>query len=305
MGGYFSALNDLTTIGKSILSSTLLAPLTTRKWLKPLVHTSTLTFSLGSPWEILRQPVPVNPSDTNTTARTRVVDFYTKQGGGGPYTSIIGLSPDHNVGISILTAGNTSLGTYVALRQLFVDIWLPAAELAAREEAGAGFVGQYTFAGEGGENKAVVEILEGEPAICLTAFVSNGTDILELIRENSSQLSQGKAGETRMWLYPMGLVSEGGAAAEAKGKGKGKGSGGGGGAGAAGTQRIAFRGVTGLVGREVSKERGDACASWAEGDRIRWGNYPTDMFIFEVGADGKAISVEAPGFDLTLKRAEE
>jgi hypothetical protein len=29
------------------------------------------------------------------------------------------------------------------------------------------------------------------------------------------------------------------------------------------------------------------------------------MFIFEVGADGKAISVEAPGFDLTLKRAEE
>jgi hypothetical protein len=103
-----------------------------------------------------------------------------------------------------------------------------------------------------------------------------------------------------MWLYPMGLVSEGGAA-EAKGKGKGKGSGGGGG----GNQRIAFRGVTGLVGREVSKERGDACASWAEGDRIRWGNYPTDMFIFEVGADGKAISVEAPGFDLTLKRAEE
>jgi hypothetical protein len=106
-----------------------------------------------------------------------------------------------------------------------------------------------------------------------------------------------------MWLYPMGLVSEGGAAAE--GKGKGKGSGGGGGDGAAGTQRIAFRGVTGLVGREVSKERGDACASWAEGDRIRWGNYPTDKFIFEVGADGKAISVEAPGLYLTLKRAEE
>ena len=108
-----------------------------------------------------------------------------------------------------------------------------------------------------------------------------------------------------MWLYPVGLVEDRvGGGGEAKGKGKGKGSGGGGGGGAD-TQRIAFRGVAGLVGREVSPERADACASWAEGDRIRWGNYPTDMFIFEIGADGKAVTVEAPAFGLTLKRAEE
>src|SRR5690554_4443848 len=177
MGGYFSALSDLSTLGRSMLASTLLPPLTTRKWLKPLLHTSALTFSLGSPWEILRQPVPIDPSASPDTApRTRVVDFYTKQGGGGPYTSILALSPDHNVGLSILTAGNASIGTYVALRQLFVDIWLPAAELAAREQAGEGLVGRYSFvAGEedgsaaGGENKVVVELLEGEPAICLTA----------------------------------------------------------------------------------------------------------------------------------------
>jgi hypothetical protein len=304
MGGYFSALADLSAIGQSILSSTLLPPLTTRKWLKPLLHTGALTFSLGSPWEILRQVIPVTPSAATT--RTRTIDFYTKQGGGGTYTSILGLSPDHNVGISILTAGNTSVGTYVAIRQLFIDIWLPAAEQAAREQAGEGLVGSYSLETEagGGENKAVVEILEGEPAICVTEFVSNGTDVLEMVRQYSAQLAHGKEGETRMWLYPVGLVSEG-SAAGSKGKGKGKGKGNGEGGGGDGTQRIAFRGVAGLVGTEVSTERADACASWAEGDRIRWGNYPTDMFIFEIGADGKAVAVEAPAFDLRLERAEQ
>ena len=64
--GYFSTLTDVTTLGHSILHSSLLPPLTTRKWLKPTTHTSSTLFSLGSPWEILRCPVPVTSNATKT-----------------------------------------------------------------------------------------------------------------------------------------------------------------------------------------------------------------------------------------------
>lgn len=294
MGGYFSTLADLTTLGRSILSSTILPPRTTRQWLKPLTHTSGLTFSLGSPWEILREAVPVVPdshlvdkrTDDKPAEKTRIVDIFTKQGGGGPYTSIVAISPDHEIGLSLITAGTVTIDTFIALRQLFVDVWVPAAEQAARDQADAGFVGVYELeaAGDGeGENRAEIALLENEPAICLTELVSNGTDMLEVIRANSGQLSHGVAGETRLWLYPMGLVSEA----------------------AGGGKRIAFRGVAGLVGREIPYEgKADGCASWAEGDRIRWGNYPSDMLIFDVGADGRATAFEIPALGKTLRRGD-
>lgn len=47
--GYYSSANDLTTIGSSILSPALLPAELTRKWLKPLTHTSSLFTSIGGP----------------------------------------------------------------------------------------------------------------------------------------------------------------------------------------------------------------------------------------------------------------
>jgi hypothetical protein len=298
MGGYISSLADLTTLGRSILASTILPPLTTRKWLKPVTHTSSLVLSIGSPWEIMRESVPVvtTPSKSKRTSpnsnsqtttkrtehakktRTRIVDLYTKQGGGYTYTSLLGLSPDHDLGVSILTAGPDSFTTFAAIRQLFVDIYLPAAEQAARAQAEEQFVGVYTTlsgATEGNNGaRAEIALLPDEPALCLTRLVSNGTDVLEEFLGVAS--SGGQVGETRMWLYPMGLV------APAPGGGK----------------RTAFRGLIGLVGREVAED----CGSWSEGDRSRWGNYPGDLLVFETGPDGRATAVEAPALGLTLPR---
>lgn len=283
--GYYSTLTDLTTLGRSILDSTLLPPLITRKWLKPITHTSSLRFSLGSPWEILRESVPVSlSSQTNTT---RIVDFYTKQGGGDGYTSLLGLSPDHDMGISILTAGPSSSVTFLAIRQLFVDVWLPAAEQAARDEAMAKFVGNYTLGPTSGvanndtdSSSSFVEVSlhPAEPAILMSKLLSNGTDVMELLRQNSKQLIGGGEGSARMWLYPMGLIT-----------------------GSSARSRVAFRGVLGLAGKSAAEN----CASWAEGDRLRWGNYPSDLLIFEDGPDGRAQAVEVPVLGMTLRRIRQ
>ncbi len=273
--GYYTSLTDLTTLGRSILNSTLLPPLTTRKWLKPVTHTSSVRFSLGSPWEILRESVDV----TTTTTTTRVVDFYTKKGGGDGYTSMLGLSPDHGLGVSILTAGPSSDATFLALRQLFVDVWLPAAEQAARDQASANLAGRYALGASSNATVAEVALLPVEPALALAALVSNGTDVLELVRANSKQLAGGQ-GPVRMWLYPMGLVAP-------SGGGKSK--------------RIAFRGVVGFAGKPAAED----CGSWAEGDRLRWGNYPVDLVVFETGPDGKATAVEVPILGATLQRVRE
>ncbi|KAK4233038.1 beta-lactamase/transpeptidase-like protein [Achaetomium macrosporum] len=277
MGGYYSSLNDLTTIGRSILNSTILSPLDTRQWLKPITHTSSLSFSMGSPWEIIRASVPVRTDAESASKTTSNVDFYTKQGGGDTYTSLLGLSPDHDVGVSILTAGPVSGATMIAIRELFVDIWLPAAEQAARDQAVINLVGNYTLGSEDDTatfSVAEVSIDPDEPAVFVSKLISNGTDVMALLRANTKSIVGD--GEMRMWLYPMGLVSKSSGC----------------------KTRTAFRGVVGLAGKPAV----DGCGSWAEGDRLRWGNYPADLVIFETGADGKAKGLEVPILGATLKR---
>lgn len=51
-----STITDLRTVGRSILSSTLLTAAQTRRWLKPLTFTSDTNVSVGAPWEIVRAP---------------------------------------------------------------------------------------------------------------------------------------------------------------------------------------------------------------------------------------------------------
>ena len=123
--GYFSSTADVSRMGRSILNSALMPAHTTRNWLKATSHTGYLMASMGRPWEILRRNVPVSAGST----ATRVVDLYTKQGGGtsSGYTSILTVVPDYGVGISILTGGSPT-GDFFVIKKLFDDIYLPALE---------------------------------------------------------------------------------------------------------------------------------------------------------------------------------
>lgn len=69
-GGSFSSTRDFAVIGKAILSSQLLAPEVTRRWLKPTSFANGLTQGVGRPWEIIRMSMPDGS----------VVDAFTKAG---------------------------------------------------------------------------------------------------------------------------------------------------------------------------------------------------------------------------------
>ncbi|KAK0612115.1 beta-lactamase/transpeptidase-like protein [Immersiella caudata] len=255
--GYYLSASDLTTLGTSILSSTLLSPVLTRKWLKPLTHTSSLLTSLGRPWEIIRSRVPVS-SGAKTT---RIIDVYTKQGGGATYTSLIALSPAHNLGITILTAGLPGGSDFATIKALALDTFIAAAEQAARDAAGSAYGGNYTLSAT---SAAELGLLPDEPGLFLKTLTSNGTDVLAMAKQLGGFQGSGKLGA---WFYPMGLVGR-----------------------AFSGNEVPFRGTFGLVGAPA----GEDCASWASVDRWRYGGYPADLAVFGVSGQGSVSSVQFP-----------
>jgi CubicO group peptidase (beta-lactamase class C family) len=91
--GLVSTISDLAKLGHSILTSELLPPATSRRWLKPFTSTSNLRNAVGRPWEIYHySTLPTDP----------VIDVYMKTGSVGRYSSYFGLVPSHEVGFAIL-----------------------------------------------------------------------------------------------------------------------------------------------------------------------------------------------------------
>jgi len=91
--GLTSTISDLAKLGRSILTSAILPPATTRRWLKPFASTSNLRNAVGRPWEIYHYSA--NPTDA-------VIDVYTKSGTVDKYSSYFGLVPSYDVGFAIL-----------------------------------------------------------------------------------------------------------------------------------------------------------------------------------------------------------
>jgi CubicO group peptidase (beta-lactamase class C family) len=91
--GLVSTISDLAKLGRSILTSAVLPPATTRRWLKPFASTSNLRNAVGRPWEIYHYSAA--PTDA-------ITDVYTKSGAVGKYSSYFGLVPSYDVGFAIL-----------------------------------------------------------------------------------------------------------------------------------------------------------------------------------------------------------
>ncbi|KAH6639266.1 beta-lactamase/transpeptidase-like protein [Boeremia exigua] len=191
MGGLYSSPNDLSTIGRAILSSSLLPGSTTRAWLKPTSFTSSLIGGVGRPWEIYRAVINPQPN--------RIVDMYTKGGDVPGYGAILVLIPDFDVGFTVMTASSTR-SSYAAMTALIGDELLPALEEAARAQADSLFAGTYTAAN--GLNSTVkLTTTPGVPGLSIETWISNGTD-LRLVLSGDS--------EAEYQLYPTNIASEDG-----------------------------------------------------------------------------------------------
>ncbi|KAH3951377.1 hypothetical protein HBH98_097380 [Parastagonospora nodorum] len=170
MGAAFSSANDLSTLGRAILSSSLLPPNTTRAWLKPTSHTSSLIGAVGQPWEIFRASMGEN----------RVVDLYTKGGNFGAYGANFVLVPDFEVGFVVLKAGARGQ-VPVEMSGLIIDELIPACEEAARIEAEERFAGTYSASHSKSNSTSTIKITStpGTPGLTVSHWAVNGTDVLQ------------------------------------------------------------------------------------------------------------------------------
>ncbi|CAG8904519.1 unnamed protein product [Penicillium egyptiacum] len=192
-GGIFSSANDMATFGRAVLSSTLVDPAVTRRWLKPVAHTSSLQHSVGAPWEIYTFLTP------------RRVDLYTKAGDIGLYSSSIDLSPDHNAGFTVLVAGGNSHAMTSTIGEIVADIVLPALDEVARSQALERFGGTYALT-SGSSNSSITITADDEAGLVVSVWTSNSVDMIE-----SLMALQGVTDRSAISirLQPSGLATPG------------------------------------------------------------------------------------------------
>ena len=168
----YSSTSDLLALGRAILDSKLLPPDTTRAWLQPHAHTSSLGLSVGAPWEILR-------AETGTP-NNHVVDFYTKGGTFNEYHSLLVLVPDYDLVLTLLTAGpDATRSTTLTLSSQIFSAILPAFEITAKAEALQTYAGTYTSMSDTKEGTIILSVDEG-PGLAILNWTSKNLDMLAL-----------------------------------------------------------------------------------------------------------------------------
>ncbi|RDW84156.1 serine hydrolase domain-containing protein [Aspergillus mulundensis] len=264
-GGIYSSAKDMSRFSRAILTNELLSPALTRRWLKPQAHTADPSFSVGAPWEIYS----VNDA--------RKVDLYTKGGNIGSYSAMMGLSPDHDVGFTILVGGNAATSATWALGDLVTGIVIPALDRAAREEASKHLAGTYASG-----NETLRLVTDHGPGLKIAKWESNGIDILESL--NSLQ-SRPVDGTLDVRLYPTGLESTAGS-------------------GRNGSTTVSFRSV--ISGPPpMGPPNGPLtrlCYTWLTVGNTVYGSVALDEFVFKIGEDGDAVSLSPRALRTSLAR---
>ena len=263
----FSTTADLARMGQSILSSELLTPAVTRQWMKPVTFTSSMTQAVGMPWEIVRVD---NMAD-------HVFDLYSKEGDLVTYSSYFVLSPEYNVGIAILVAGDETSSTVEQLVDTVTAGLFPAVAATAKEQAATKYGGTYTSANATLNSTLTISTEDANPGLVVTGWISNGTSI-DVPLATLFGVPVGTTGFD-IRLYPTGLIQQ---VTPTR-------------------QRVGYRTVFDLTSRKSDGGAFDPiCASWVSGSGT-YGNVGIDEFVFEV-EDGLVISIEPRAFRAVLEK---
>ncbi|KAK3944610.1 beta-lactamase/transpeptidase-like protein [Diplogelasinospora grovesii] len=277
-GGFYSTTSDLLAFGSAILTNKFLAPVKTRKWLKPVTFTSSHGFAMGAPWEILR-------SDSVTTDG-RVVNFYTKSGDVGEYHGQLCLVPDYDFVISVLVAGSETSSdmTEIMLSQIIKEL-APAFEQAGKAQAQTDFGGSYSDAAS---NSTLVLSLDDGPGFAVSKWIVRGVDVVaNYPKYNAGGGGGGSATVTTARLYPTNLE-----------------------AGNQTSWRAVFESGT-LQDRDALDAQliypQGSCITWSSMDRSVYSYNAIDNLVFSTddaaeGNRGQASAVELRAFQVTLQR---
>ncbi|KAI1734999.1 beta-lactamase/transpeptidase-like protein [Xylaria scruposa] len=272
-GSMYSSTADIVKAGQAILQSRLMSPAQTRRWLKPLTQTGYLSTAVGAPWEIRYL----------TLQDQRVSQLYTKQGDEGTYHAALVLSPEHDLGWTVLAADATDANAgriRETLMNSFGDLFLPMAERQAENEAGVNFAG--TFADEATNSSVRIEIgPSGSPGLFVTGLTSHGAQV---IGPESPLIQVYGVGQSAR-LYPSNL--------RATSRSK-DGSG-------TYDSRLGFRAEF-FNASQPDKVQDPCLSAWTAVGAPLYGQVALDDWVFEMQENGQAKALDVGFLRLRLER---
>lgn len=269
-GGLYSSSRDLVTFGRAILTNQQLSPLETRRWMKPLAHTASLSFSVGAPWEIIRTRSQVSGG--------YVVDLYTKTGSLNQYHSVLVLVPEFQVAFAVLTAGPESGQALHIATETALQAFLPVIDKVSRSQAGHMFGGEYS---DGAGSFIVLSTDDKGPGLVVEQWVSKGSDMMRTLQAYSDTTKSGRITSVR--LYPaIGSTNF------------------------TGSSTTAFRAVfrTIPVGYDASVPRifDPNAEQWIAADTPEYGRVGVDDFLFHLDSRRNVVAVEPRAVRQTLRK---
>jgi hypothetical protein len=265
----YSSIHDLSLAGIAMLNSTLLPSAVTRRWLKPVAHTSNLRNAVGRPWIIFSGTPgsPINPR----------IEVFTNYGFIWQYSAYFGLTPDHNVGFAILAADSTTAADLNAHADFIGDLMLPALEKAAITQAGKNYAGSYTHSSSDPSQVArmVIEKPDGMPGLSLTNLTRGDEDL----RASLAKSLGVEPSVLSVRLYPTNSKTRL----------------------SNGRTQMAFRAV--FQDEDALVDGGTpTCITWEGVDSANYDGKPRDLLVFTLDESGAAEAVALPGWGLALLR---
>ncbi|KAI1181877.1 hypothetical protein F5B17DRAFT_423098 [Nemania serpens] len=274
-GSIYSSTSDMVKAGQAILQSTLMSRAQTRRWLKPLIQTGFLSTAVGAPWEIRYL----------TLSGQRISQIYTKQGDVGTYHAALVLSPEHDLGWVVLTAG-TKGSSAPSIRESHMNsfgaIFLPMAEQQARYEAESNFAGNYTD--EATNSSATIRAgPTGSPGLLVERLISRG---VQVVGPQSPLIQIYSVGQSAR-LYPSNLR----AASMSKSR--------------LGTydSRLGFR-STYFKATKPGEIQDPCLTAWTALGAPLYGQVALDDWVFDMREDGQAEALDVRLLRLKIKRVE-
>ncbi|KAK8055214.1 beta-lactamase/transpeptidase-like protein [Apiospora rasikravindrae] len=278
-GNMFASTGDLTALGRAVLGSTVLKPLMTRRWLKPVTYSSDNVAAVGMPWGLRR----LRLSSTNPH---RTVTAFTKAGGVGDYSSLLTILPEFDLGITVMVAGPKTAGGIWTMADYIGAVVLPAYDAATRDDANSRYAGQYVA------DRAVYPNLTSsievttdpaKPGLGVSSWTSNGTDMVLVAQSLQSGMSvpsdpgAGNSSTPAVRLYYTGLRSG---------------------------PREAFKAVFEAQGGPDNPGTGFStdCGTWIDYTGVTYAGMPLDEFIFESDEAGRVLSVKNLALNVTLQK---
>lgn len=264
----YSSPNDLSAIGRAILSSKLIRPSLTHRWLNPVTFSADYVASVGSPWGVRRYQL------AKDTQPHRTLSLFTKAGTFRKYTSFITLLKEFGLGFTIMVAGDPALSNFQGADILGAAL-IPAYDAVARDEANQLFSGVYIARHAGTLDSDInswltVSTDPNKPGLGVGPWIINGTNMVDTaVKLQSGSDSKPLRAETRLYYTQIESRTVGGGKNQA--------------------WKAVFEDTGGpAFGRPLFSTD---CGSWVGVTGITYGSLPLDEFIFSFDSSGKVVSI--------------